>query len=68
MRYFPASNLPLAAIGRLAAIETAEADAEPYQDATAADPKLRRIMRETRGRMMRRARRDRIAEKRSFLA
>lgn len=68
MRYFPASNLPLAAIGRLAAIETAEADSGPYQDATASDPKLRRIMREARGRIMRKARKDRIAEKRSFLA
>lgn len=68
MRYFPASYLPLADAGRLAAIETAEMDTEGYQDGTAADPKLRRIMRETRGRIMRRARRERIAQKREFLS
>jgi hypothetical protein len=67
MRYFSPLNLPLAELCRVAAIE-AESDAGSYPDATAADPKLRRIMRESRGRVMRRARRDRIAEKRSFLA
>lgn len=67
MRYFPSESLPLAELGRVAAIE-AEPDAGPYPDATSADPKLRRIMRESRGRIMRKARRDRIAEKRSFLS
>lgn len=67
MRYFPSESLPLAELGRVAAIE-AEPDAGIYQDTTAADPKLRRMMRECRGKMRRAARRDRIAEKRSFLA
>lgn len=67
MRYFSPLNLPLAELGRVASIES-EPEAGPYQDATSADPKLRRIMRESRGRIMRKARRDRISEKRSFLA
>lgn len=38
-----------------------------YVDATAADPALRRAMNDSRGRLRRRARRDVIARKHSFL-
>ncbi|MCW1844145.1 hypothetical protein [Prosthecomicrobium hirschii] len=57
MQHIPISDLPTVALP----IEIT------FADRTSGDPVLRRVMREARGRVMRRARRERIAAKRAWL-